>query len=187
MDRSGSDREVMSLVGFILAVVAMVVASIALVVAVAGRDTSGGSNAAQAPVQNVSAPGNLSSSMDVTLQEYSMVTSLDTVKAGKIKFTIHNVGTMTHEMVLVRAASVTALPTVAIAGGERAVGDVDEEAIPEADLPGEATVKKGKTVAKTIALTPGTYVMLCNIDGKMADGTVLNHFQEGMHAVFTVS
>ena len=187
MERSGSDREVTNLVAIILAVVAMVVASIALVVAVAGRDTSGGSNAAQAPVQHASAPDNLSSSMDVTLEEYSMITSLDTVKAGKIKFTIHNVGTMTHEMVLVRAASVAALPTVAVAGGERAVGDVDEEAIPEADKPGEAMVKKGRTVTKTITLTPGTYVMICNIDDKMADGTVLSHFQRGMHSVITVS
>jgi Cu/Zn superoxide dismutase len=75
------------------------------------------------------------------------------------------------------------LPKVTVAGGERKVGDVDEDAIPESDKPGEQEVAKGKTVEKTITLKPGTYVMICNIDTKLPDGTVLNHFQRGMHAV----
>ncbi len=46
-------------------------------------------------------------------------------------------------------------------------------------------MKKGATVTKTIELTPGTYVMFCNIDTKLPDGTILNHFQRGMSAVIT--
>ncbi len=60
------------------------------------------------------------------------------------------------------------------------MGDIDEEAIPEADLPGEAVVGVGKTVTKTIRLTPGAYVMFCNIDTTLPDGTVISHFQRGM-------
>ena len=124
--------------------------------------------------------------ISVGLQEYSMLVHPTTVAAGKVEFTIKNTGTMTHEMVLVRAPSVEALPRVATATADRAVGDVDEEAIPESDKPGEAEVKQGKTVNKTVALTAGTYVMFCNIDTKLPDGTVLNHFQRGMHEVITV-
>ena len=40
-------------------------------------------------------------------------------------------------------------------------------------------VPPGSTVVKTSNLTPGTYVMFCNIDDK-TDGTVLNHFTRGM-------
>jgi uncharacterized cupredoxin-like copper-binding protein len=185
MEPSGSDRQVWTLVAVVLSVVAMVVASIAVVVALSNNSSDQSASVRTVPA-NASAGNNLSSSMDVTLEEYQMITNLDTVKAGRVKFTIHNVGTMTHEMVLVRADSVAALPLVTVAGGERAVGDVNEDAIPESDLPGEATAKKGQTVTKTITLTPGSYVMICNIDDKQPDGTVLSHFQRGMHATFTV-
>jgi hypothetical protein len=94
---------------------------------------------------------------------------------------------MTHEMVLVRAPNVDVLPKVSVANGDRLTGDIDEEAIPEADKPGEAEIKKGTTVTKTIRLTPGTYVMFCNIDTMLPDGTSFNHFQRGMSNVITAS
>ena len=73
------------------------------------------------------------------------------------------------------------MPKVTKPGGERSVGDVDEEAIPEADKLGESgDVAAGKRVTKTFDLSPGTYVMFCNIDDKNPDGSVTNHFQEGM-------
>ena len=127
------------------------------------------------------------STTNVPLTEYAMVPDPATLKAGLVKIVAHNTGTITHELVLVRAPSVASLPLVTTAGGERAVGDVDEEAISKADTIGETgDVKPGKTVTKTFRLTPGTYVMFCNIDDKSADGTVLNHFQHGMRAVLTV-
>jgi len=127
------------------------------------------------------------STTNVPLTEYAMVPDPATLKAGSVKVVAHNTGTITHELVLVRAPSVASLPLVTTAGGERAVGDVDEEAISKADTIGETgDVKPGKTVTKTFRLTPGTYVMFCNIDDKSADGTVLNHFQHGMRAVLTV-
>ena len=87
-----------------------------------------------------------------------------------------NKGTITHEMVMVRAASVTVLPKVTTSGGARMVGAVDEEAIPERNKMGETgDVKPGKTVTKTFKLKPGHYVMFCNID----DASV-NHFAHAM-------
>jgi uncharacterized cupredoxin-like copper-binding protein len=124
---------------------------------------------------------------NVVLLEYRMTPRPDQVKAGKVEFTVHNEGTITHEMVVVRAPSAAALPRVTTATAERAVGDVDEEAIPKKDTIGETgDVEAGKTVVKTFKLTPGTYVMFCNIDNTTSAG-VVNHFTRGMTATLTVS
>ena len=122
----------------------------------------------------------------VALEEFKITAHPPVVKPGGVTFRVSNVGTITHELVLVRAPSADALPKVKTAG-ERAVGDVDEEAIPEADKAGEAgDVPAGKQVTKSFDLSPGTYVMFCNIDTKNPDGTITNHFQAGMHATVTV-
>jgi hypothetical protein len=107
------------------------------------------------------------------------------VQSGKVTLTVSNVGSITHELVMVRAASASALPRVKKAG-ERSVGAVDEEAIAEADTMGETgDVPAGTTVTKTFDLPPGTYVMFCNIDNKVG-GSVLNHFTHGMVASLVV-
>ena len=122
--------------------------------------------------------------ISVKLQEFSIVPLPSAeANAGKVRIKAVNSGTLTHEMVLVRAASETALPKVTTPGGERPVGAVDEEAIPEQDKVGETgDVKPGKTVTKTFTLSPGRYVMFCNID----DGTG-NHFARGMESSFFVT
>jgi uncharacterized cupredoxin-like copper-binding protein len=184
MALSRGDKDVFHVGSLIFSGLAMVLAFVAVIVA--GQAWSR-SNDAKDEIHALAEGGLLGNQVNVRLQEYSMVVAPTSVKAGKVSFTIKNAGTMTHEMVLVRAPGVEALPRVTAAGGERAIGDVDEEAIPEADLPGEAEVEMGKTVTKTIALTPGTYVLICNIDTVQPDGTVLNHFQQGMDAVITAS
>jgi uncharacterized cupredoxin-like copper-binding protein len=180
--RDPGDRKVLGLGAWIFSLLALVLAFAALGLAAQARSRS---NDAKDDVAKLVAGGLLGDQVNVSLQEYSMAVHPTAVKAGAVRFTIRNRGTMTHEMVLVRAPSAEALPKVTQATGERAVGDVDEEAIPEADKPGEAEVEQGATVTKTIRLTPGTYVMFCNIDTMLPDGTVLNHFQRGMHAVIT--
>ena len=184
MKLSSGDRQVMGLGSWIFSFFALVFAAVAVIVATQAWSRS---NDAKDAVHQLAAGGLLASQATVRLREYSMVVSPTTVKAGKVRFTIHNAGTVTHEMVLVRAPDVASLPRVPIATSERAAGDVDEEAIPEADLPGEAEVKTGATVTKTIRLTPGTYVMICNIDTKVAGGNIINHFQRGMYATITAA
>jgi hypothetical protein len=101
------------------------------------------------------------------------------LQSGKVTLRIVNVGSITHELVIFRAASASVLPRVKKAG-ERAVGAVDEEAFPEADKMGETgDVAAGASITKTFALPPGTYIMFCNIDNK-SGGTVVNHFMRGM-------
>jgi len=122
--------------------------------------------------------------LTVVLTEFTIspLPSAET-KAGTVRMKVVNKGSITHEMVLVRAASVAALPKVTTSGGARMVGAVDEEAIPERNKVGETgDVKPGKTVTKTFKLRPGRYVMFCNID----DATG-NHFAHSMYAEFVVT
>jgi uncharacterized cupredoxin-like copper-binding protein len=144
------------------------------------------SNDAKDQLHKLAAGGVLATKLNVDLHEFAMTVAPDTAKAGNVVFDITNSGTITHEMVIVRAPSADSLPRVTTATAEREVGDVDEEAIPEANLPGEATVKAGASKTVTIKLTPGTYTMICNIDTK-SGGKTINHFQQGMSAVFTVA
>jgi uncharacterized cupredoxin-like copper-binding protein len=123
-------------------------------------------------------------SLTIKLQEFT-ITPLPSAqaKAGTVRMKAINKGTVTHEMVLVKAASPESLPKVTTGGGERKVGAVDEEAISEQNTIGETgDVKPGKTVTKTFKLTPGRYVMFCNID----DATG-NHFAQGMTSSFVVT
>lgn len=164
MTGSGEDRRLRGVGAWVFSLFALLVAFGAIVVA--GQAWSR-SNDAKDSVHKLATGEILGHEISVGLQEYSMVVPPTTVAAGKVKFTIKNSGTMTHEIVLVRAPSVEALPRVAVATSDRLVGDVDEEAIPESDKPGEAEVKQGATTTKNFNLTPGTYVMICNIDTKL--------------------
>ncbi|MDQ1477664.1 MAG: hypothetical protein QOE62_2893, partial [Actinomycetota bacterium] len=121
----------------------------------------------------------------VTLQEFSIAVHPGLVQSGHVTLTVANAGSITHELVIVRAASASALPRVKKAG-ERSVGAVNEEVIAEADKMGETgDVPARTTVTKTLDLSPGTYVMFCNIDNK-SSGSVLNHFTHGMVATLVV-
>jgi hypothetical protein len=177
------DRNGFGVGTLVLMLMALVIAFAALVVA--GQALSRANDAKH--VAETAGVGTFPSKGTVTLEEFQIIASPTQYKAGKVTLTVKNIGTMTHEMVLFRAANADALPKVTTAGGDRAVGDVDEEAIPKADAMGETgDVKPGKTVVKTFDLTPGSYVMICNIDDPQPDGTVVSHFQRGMHTSIDV-
>jgi hypothetical protein len=173
-----SDREVFGVGGFVFGFVALVVAFAALVTA-AHSDSR--SNDANKRIAKLSASGVVSGTAKVTLQEFSIVSHPGLVQSGKVTLQVDNVGSITHELVIVRAASASVLPKVKTPG-DRAIGAINEEAIAETDKVGETgDVPAGGSVTKTFDLPPGTYVMFCNIDNKN-NGTVLNHFTRGMVA-----
>ena len=181
--RPGSNGEIWKVSTTVFSLLAFLMAFCAVVAA--GQAWSR-SNAARSDVAKLAAGGLLGHKTTVALQEFTMSPKPAQAKAGPVQFTVHNNGSITHEFVLVRAASVAALPRVTTATNERAVGDVDEDAIPEADKLGETgDIKAGKTAVKTFTLSPGTYVMFCNIDNTTAAGGVLNHFMRGMSATIT--
>lgn len=118
--------------------------------------------------------------VDVALSEWVVQPDPGSVSAGDITFTADNQGSEAHEMVIVRAASVAALPT-------DADGAVDEGQIPDADFIGEVEeLEAGSTGTLSENLAAGTYVIFCNITEEEADGSIESHFAEGMHVVFTV-
>lgn len=169
----------------------VVFSGLALIISLAALITAGQawsrSNDTKAKVAELQANGVSADHLKVRLQEYQVFVAPPVARAGTVRIEATNVGTTIHEMVLVRADSYESLPRVAVATADRAAGDVDEEAIPEQDKAGEmGDVAPGKTVSKNFELTPGNYVMFCNIDNPQPDGTVINHFQRGMHASFAV-
>jgi uncharacterized cupredoxin-like copper-binding protein len=177
------NRDVFGVGTLVFSLLAMLFAFGALIVA--GQAWSR-SNDAKDAVAKVAAGGVVPSATTVTLQEYTMTPHAAALKAGTVRLNVNNVGSITHELVLVRAPSVSALPIVQTATKDRAVGDVNEEAIPNSAKMGETgDIKPGQTVVKTFKLTPGAYVMFCNIDNTNPDGTVLNHFHQGMAATIT--
>ncbi len=120
-----------------------------------------------------------STKVKVILSEWIVKPRPKAVQAGKVTFVAKNVGSDVHELEIFKGDDPSALPT-------NADGSVDTKAI-AADEVGEIEdVEPGKTKKATFRLTPGTYVLICNIVEKEADGEIENHFAEGMHTIFKV-
>jgi hypothetical protein len=124
--------------------------------------------------------GDDTAAVDVTLSEWIVEPSPKSAPAGDIEFTGDNVGSETHELVLVKADSAKDLPTDA------------DGAVVEDELPGDGVldeledIETQTTKKMTVALDPGRYVLFCNVTEDLPDGTVESHFAEGMHGVVTV-
>jgi len=125
--------------------------------------------------------GSDATGVDVGLKEFAVTPDPVEVDAGETEFTADNIGTEVHEMVVVRARNAADLPT-------DADGAVDEDQIAEDAQVGELEdVRAGKTKSISFDLTAGDYVIFCNIVDEEADGTIVSHFKEGMHEVFTAN
>jgi uncharacterized cupredoxin-like copper-binding protein len=102
-------------------------------------------------------------SVSVIEKEMKISLKPSVVDAGKVTFVVRNAGTVEHEMVVVRGA------------GKLAVKNF--EAVEKAS-PGEVEgVKPGKAKQLTLKLSPGKYLIICNIPG---------HYMLGMRSVLTV-
>ncbi len=109
--------------------------------------------------------GAAGSQMSVTLEEMSIVGGPLSVKAGPVTFIARNVGSVEHELVVVRDTKPLVVKKFKANEGGRWIGEI------EGVLPG----KSGKV---TLKLKPGDYLLLCNIVG---------HYQLGMKRVLTVT
>lgn len=135
------------------------------------------------------------------LSEFTVVPPTNALRPGRVTITANNVGGEVHELVFVRADSVSALPM-------KPDGSVDEAKVAQADKVGEiedVAAQSSKTT--TLDLTAGTYIALCNIvddmtsssssttdensgmdhGSDMEPGAGHVHFAEGMQVAFTVS
>lgn len=115
----------------------------------------------------------------VELTEFAITVDDADVAAGLVKFEVKNAGKEPHEIAIVRADDAGSLP-------KTDDGAVDDEAV-EDDLVGEIEpFASGHECEATFALTPGKYVLLCNIVGEHS-GEHEAHFKEGMFTMLTVT
>jgi uncharacterized cupredoxin-like copper-binding protein len=115
--------------------------------------------------------------VDVSEADFSLKPAVTSVAAGTVSFKVKNNGTFTHEMVVVKVADASDLPT-------EPNGEVNEDKIPKADAIGEVEdVLPGTTKTLKVKLDAGKYVLFCNKN----DGATRVHFKRGMHSDFTVT
>ena len=102
------------------------------------------------------------------LADTKITVNVPSIKAGKIKIGVRNLGTMEHSFEVLK----TDLPPDKLpVDGASAKAKEDGKA---GEIP---SIPAGKSAAVTLDLTPGKYVFICNIAG---------HYQIGMHTGFTV-
>lgn len=122
--------------------------------------------------QPASAAAASEQAVSATLGEYSISLDRSTVAAGDVVFKITNKGAIEHEFVVLKAD---------MAADKLPVSDNEVE---EDSIPGAATNKvevediaSGATASLRAKLTPGNYVIICNLPG---------HYGHGMKAALKV-
>lgn len=107
-----------------------------------------------------------STRMTVTLLEYQIISERTDVPAGEVIFDVVNTGEEVHEFVLIKSdMDIAALPPSPIKG------EVDEAAIGEF-IGGFEDVPTGGMKSGALALSPGRYILLCNLTGHYEGGMV---------------
>jgi uncharacterized cupredoxin-like copper-binding protein len=107
----------------------------------------------------------------VVEHDFALATSTSTVASGNVTFNVTNQGPSTHELLAFRSD----LPQDQLPLGPD--GRINEDAIPKV-LDTETDLAPGLQRSLTVSLTPGRYVLVCNL---------LNHYKMGMHIVVTVT
>ena len=134
-----------------------------------GGDDESSEPATQAQTQTTGGGRTLT----ITMADYSFTPKDATTAAGKVTISAPNDGQLPHELVLFKTdRSPTSLP--------RKGNEIDEEGLEAkgVESPGEIEeVGPGETKTGLFNLTPGKYVMICNLPG---------HFQNGMYGTITV-
>lgn len=102
----------------------------------------------------------------VQLKEFKIIAQPASAKAGKVTFTVKNVGKLEHELIVIKT---TLAPSKLPVKSGRAV---------EKGALGEVELKPGKTAKLTLTLKKGKYVLICNLPG---------HYQAGQRAAFAAT
>ena len=109
--------------------------------------------------------GGAAESVQVGLGEYAVSPATTTVKAGKITFVVTNNGREDHELE-VSSRSGREIPE------DASLGEVED-------------LGPGETKSFTVDLRPGTYELACRLVDTKATPP-FNHYDRGMHLMFTV-
>lgn len=105
----------------------------------------------------------------MTLDEYSLAPKPSSSESGDVTFTARNSGTIPHQLLVLRTQRrAERLPTskgvVTLAGDIERVGEIP-------------AIEEGDAEPLSLSLTPGSYVLICNI---------VSHYENGMRAPFSV-
>ncbi len=120
------------------------------------------------------------STVEVTLDEWTVEPNPSSVLAGKVTFTVNNDGTQDHAFVILKTdLALDALPT-------NPDGSANWNAEGIQLVQGVEGIEVGKSREFTMKLEPGKYVLMDNTVETVATGAYLAHYKEGMHAAFTV-
>ena len=145
------------------------ISSVVVAIAVAFMNLGASGAAAAAPDQSETSTGRativratLADTMRVTLDRY-------TVPAGKVLFLVQNLGSLQHELVV--------LKTDLAASMLMSNPDVPGKMIEDLHMGETGDIDGGRFNGLELTLGPGHYVILCN---------QLGHYMAGMHVDFTV-
>ena len=133
----------------------------------------GGGNDTTTEAHTTATGSSQGKAVEIRMADYSFNPSDATANAGKVTISAPNDGQVEHELVLARTdTSPTDLPTTSD-------GEVDEAKLEaKGEDAGEiADVAPQATKDGTFKLTPGKYVMFCNLPG---------HYAQGMYGTLTV-
>lgn len=159
-------------------IVLFVAVAAALLLAACGNDE---------PTNGGAAGEGGATTIDVTLEEWAVLTSESSAPAGEVTFALTNSGEETHEFVVIKTdLSPLDLPTEA--DGSVSESGAGIEVVDEVeDIPSRAGAPSEEL---TLDLEAGSYVLICNIveeEGEMMmEGAGLAHFQNGMRTAFEV-
>jgi uncharacterized cupredoxin-like copper-binding protein len=118
--------------------------------------------------------------VEVTLQEFSVIPAQDSVSAGEVTFEVENTGPEdVHEFVVIK----TELAPDALPTDENGVVEEEGEGMEVIDEIEDIPV--GETQSLTVDLEAGSYVLICNIVEEH-EGETEAHYQMGMRTGFTV-
>jgi uncharacterized cupredoxin-like copper-binding protein len=149
-------------------------------VAAACGSSDDGANSVSAPIPTTApvptaapAASASASTVNVELSEFSISLDATVGGAGDITFVTTNTGALPHEFVILQsdvASDALTVDTATAKADETAAGGAIGR-IPQADL------GAGASTSVSFNLTPGNYVLICNVAG---------HYQSGMTTAFTV-
>jgi uncharacterized cupredoxin-like copper-binding protein len=102
------------------------------------------------------------------LADSKITVNVPSVKAGKVKIGVRNLGTMEHSFEVIKTD---------LAPDKLPIDGASAKASEDGKVGEIKSIAAGKSAAVTIDLVPGKYVFICNIAG---------HYQLGMRTGFTV-
>jgi len=122
--------------------------------------------------------GGSTTNVTVTESEWQIAPDVMQVKQGKVSFKVTNKGTEPHEFLVIQSD----LP---VDGLPFADNQVTEDAIKKV-VDGDP-FDAGKTMSFTANLSPGKYILVCNIRDQPLGQPPFNHYTKGMRVAFTVT